>query len=114
VSYIVLRGRWCNNIVWMCVHQVRVKLWFKRQFVWVFENTVLRRVFGPKGDEVTGEWRNLCNENLNDLYSPNIFRLIVSTRMRLAERVARLGRGEVYTGFWWGRLRNDTVWETQA
>jgi hypothetical protein len=43
----------------------------------VFENRVLRRIFGPKRDEVTGEWRKLCNEELNGLYSlPNIWRVI--------------------------------------
>ena len=47
----------------------------------VFENTVLRRVFGPKRDEVTGEWRKLHNEELNDLYSlPNIVRVVKSRR----------------------------------
>ena len=49
----------------------------------VFENTVLRRIFGPRRDEVTGEWRRLHNEELNDLYSsPNIMRVIKSRRMR--------------------------------
>jgi hypothetical protein len=53
---------------------------------------VLRRLFGPKGDEVTGEWRKLHNEDLNDLYfSPYIFRLIKWRRMRLAGHVARMG-----------------------
>jgi hypothetical protein len=42
----------------------------------VFENRVLRRIFGPKRDEVTGEWRKLHNEELNDLYSPNITQVI--------------------------------------
>ena len=53
---------------------------------------VLRTVFGPKRDEVTGEWRKLCNEELNDLYSlPNIVRVVKSRRMRWAEHVARMG-----------------------
>jgi len=49
----------------------------------VFENRVLRRTFGPKRDEITGEWRKLHNEELNDLYcSPSIVRMIKSRRMR--------------------------------
>jgi hypothetical protein len=55
----------------------------------VFENRVLRRVFGPKRDEVTGEWRKLHNEELYDLYSlPNIVRVVKSRRMRWAGHVA--------------------------
>jgi hypothetical protein len=58
----------------------------------VFENRVLRRIFGPKRDEVTGEWRKLHNEQLCDLYSsPSIIRLINSRRMRWAGHVARMG-----------------------
>jgi len=49
----------------------------------LFENRVLRRIFGPKRDEVTGEWRKLDNEELRDLYSlPNILRVVKSRRMR--------------------------------
>ena len=60
----------------------------------VFENRVLRRIFGPKRDEVTGEWRKLHNEELNNLYcSPNIVRAIKSRRMRWAGHVARMGEG---------------------
>jgi len=72
----------------------------------VFENRMLRRVFGSKRDEVAGEWRKLHNEELDDLYSsPSIFRVIKSGRMRWAGHVARMGRGEAYTEFWWGNLR---------
>jgi len=60
----------------------------------VFENRVLRRIFWPKREEVTGEWRKLRNEELNDLYcSPNISRVIKSRRMRWAGNVARMGEG---------------------
>jgi len=66
----------------------------------VFENRMLRRIFGPKRNEVTGEWRKLHNEELNDLYSShNIVRVLKSRRMRWAGHVARMGRGEAYTGF---------------
>ena len=58
----------------------------------VFENMVLRRIFGPRSDEVTGDWRRLHNEELNDLYcSPNIVRMIKWRRMRWAGHVARMG-----------------------
>ena len=66
----------------------------------VFENRVLRRVFGPRRDEVTGEWRKLHNEELRDLYSlPNIVRVVKSRRMRWRGMWRVWGRGEVCTGF---------------
>jgi hypothetical protein len=65
----------------------------------VFENIVLRRIFWPKRDKVTGEWRKLHNEELNGLYSsPNIVRVIKSRRMRWAGHVACMRR-EACTGF---------------
>jgi hypothetical protein len=58
----------------------------------VFVNKVWRRIFGPRRDEVTGEWRRLYNDELTDLYSsPNIVRVIKSRRMRWAGHVARMG-----------------------
>jgi hypothetical protein len=58
----------------------------------VFENRVLRRIFGPKRDEVTGEWRRLHNKELYALYSsPDIIRVIKSRRLRWAGHVARMG-----------------------
>ena len=60
----------------------------------VFENRVLGIVFGPKRDEVTGEWRELHNEELSDLYSlPNIVWVVKSRRMRWAGHVVRMGEG---------------------
>ena len=57
----------------------------------MFENRLLRRIFGPKGDEVGGGWRKLHNEDLSDLFSPNIFRVIKTRIMRCAEHVAHMG-----------------------
>jgi hypothetical protein len=58
----------------------------------VVENRVLRRIFRPRGDEVTGDWRKLHNEELHNLYSsPNIIRMIMSMRMRWAGHVAGMG-----------------------
>jgi hypothetical protein len=79
----------------------------------VFENRVFSRIFGPKRDEVTWEWRNLHNEELHDLYSYSIVWVIKSRRMRWAGHVARMG-GEECAGFWWGNLRRETTGKTQA
>jgi hypothetical protein len=73
----------------------------------VFGNRVLRKIFMPKRDEKTGEWKVLHNEEPHDLYSSsNTIRVIKSRRMRWAEQVARMGTGKVGTGkvgtgFWW-------------
>jgi hypothetical protein len=69
----------------------------------VCENRGLRRIFGPKRDEVTGDWRKLHNEELHNLYSsPNIIRMIKSRRVRWAGHVARSGRRGMRRGYWWG------------
>jgi hypothetical protein len=70
----------------------------------LFKNRLLRRIFGPKRVEVTGEWRKLHNDKLNNLYSsPTIVQVIKLRRIRWAGSVVR--RGEVYRGFWWANLR---------
>jgi hypothetical protein len=72
----------------------------------VFENRVLGRIFGPKRDEVTGEWRKFHIEELRDLYSsPSIIRIITSRRMRLAGHVARMGRRGTRIEYWWESQR---------
>jgi len=72
---------------------------------------VLRRIFGPRRDEVTGEWRRLHNEELNDLYSsPNIVRVIKSRRMRWAGHVARMGEERGCIGSCWGNRRERDHW----
>jgi hypothetical protein len=81
----------------------------------VFENRVLR-IFGPKRDEVTGEWRKLHNAELHDLYSsPDIIRQIKSRRMRWAEHVARIGEGRnVYRVLVGKPEGKRTTWKTKA
>jgi len=67
----------------------------------VFENMVFRRIFGPRREEMTGKWRRLHNEELNDLYSsPNFVRVMQSRRMRWAGHVARMGEERGRIGSW--------------
>jgi len=74
----------------------------------VFENRVLRKIFGPKTDEVTRYWKKLHNEDLNDHYSSlSIVRVIKWRRMRWVGYIARMG---VNTVFWWGNLRERGHW----
>jgi len=66
----------------------------------MFENWVLRTIFGPRRDKVTEEWRKPYNEEFNGLdFSPNNVQVIKSRILRWAGHVARMGRGETYTGF---------------
>jgi hypothetical protein len=79
----------------------------------VFENRVLKKIFGPKMEE-DGSWRKLHNDELHNLYSsPNIVRVIKSRTMRRAGHVACMGeeRREVFTGFWWGGLKVRDHWK---
>ena len=72
----------------------------------MFENRVVRNIFGSERDKVTGEWRKLHNEELYNVYSsPNFIWVIKSRRMGWAGHVACMGTGEVYTGVFWGDLR---------
>jgi hypothetical protein len=75
------------------------------------KNRLLRKIFGPKRYEVTGEWRKLHNEELHDLHSsPNIVRMIKSIRMRWAGHVAWMGGERRVQGFGWGNLRERDHW----
>jgi len=78
----------------------------------VFGNRVLRRIFGPRRDEETGDWeKKLHNAVLDDLYSsPNIVRVIKSIRMIWAGHAARMGERRDLYGFWWGNLRERDHW----
>ena len=76
---------------------------------------MLKIIFGPKTDDVTGEWRKLHNEEPNYLYcSPNIFRVIKSRRMRWAGHVARVGEERHIQGFGTGTCEKKTTWKAQA
>jgi hypothetical protein len=80
----------------------------------VFENRVLRRIFTPKRDEVTGGWRKLHNEEPHNLYSsPSIIRIIKLRRVRWAGYVARMRRRGIHTGYWWENQKERNHWEDQ-
>jgi hypothetical protein len=81
----------------------------------VFENRVLRRIFGPKRDEVTGDWRKLHNEELRDLYySPSTITIIKSRRMRLTEHAARMWTRRMHLEFWLESQKRRTTRKTKT
>jgi hypothetical protein len=77
----------------------------------VFENRVLRRIFGPKRDEVAGGWRKLRNEELHNLYSsPSIIRMIKSRRMRWTGHAERMERKRMHIEYWWESRKEGDHW----
>jgi hypothetical protein len=100
-----LKTRICNNIILPAV-LYGCETWSltlrEKHRLRVFENRVLRRIFGPKRDEVTGECRKFHNEELRDLYSsPSIIKIIKPRRKRWAGHVARMGRRGTRIDYWW-------------
>jgi hypothetical protein len=95
-----------NLLALGCTISILLQLLREEHRLRVSENRVLRRIFSPKRDEVTGGWRKLHNEELHDLHSsPSIVRVIKARRMRWAGHVARMERREVHTTFWFGGLK---------
>jgi hypothetical protein len=82
----------------------------------MFKNRVLRRIFGPKKNDVTGEWRKIHNEELYDLHSsPNFIQVIKSRRMRWADHVVYMGdRRGVHTILVGSSEERETTWKTMA
>jgi hypothetical protein len=88
---------------------------FRTSRLRVFENRVLKRIFGPKRDKMTGGWRELPNEELHNLYSsPSRITTIKSRRMRWAGHVARTGKRGIHIGYWWQSQIERDHWETTA
>jgi len=101
-------------VVWYGCETWSLKLREERRLR-VFENRVLIKIFGPKWDDVTGLWRKLHNEELNDLYSSSNIDRVTKSRMRWAGHVACTGERRGVYGFWWGNLmEREHLWQTQA
>jgi hypothetical protein len=97
------------------IFQVECETWSlalrEKNRIKVFENRVLRRIFGPKKNEMLGGWRRLHNEELHKLYSsPSIIRMIKSNRMKWARHVARMRIG-MHLGFWWKSQNEKNYYE---
>jgi hypothetical protein len=81
----------------------------------VFEKRVLRRIFGPKRDEMMGGWRKLRNEELHNLhFSRSTIRIIKSRRMRLAGHIARMGLRGMRIRYWWNARRKESTRKTKT
>jgi hypothetical protein len=108
-----IKNKHTHAVLYILLHDITLDLILYGSETWslilreentlrVFEKRVLRRIFGPKRDEVTGGWRKLHNEELHNLYSsPSIIRMVKSRRMRWAGHVARIGRRGMHIGYWW-------------
>jgi len=105
----------CANVAWLLVC-----LLLMRRFCLMEEHRLrasdgdVRSIFGPKRDEVKSEWRKPRSEEQNELYSSPYIVLVIKLRRRYLGRKHVWRRGEEYTGFWWGNLRERTTWETQT
>jgi hypothetical protein len=80
----------------------------------VFENRVVRRIFGPMGDEVTGGQRKLNVEELRDLHSPSTIRMMKSRRISWARNIARMGRRGILVGYCWGNQKKEDTRRTKS
>jgi len=79
----------------------------------VFMTKVLRKIYVPKWEEVEGDWRKLCNEELHDLYLAGIVQIIKIMRMRWAGNVARMGKEKYDQVFGAGSYRKEYIWKMQ-